>query len=234
MSLLNNRATVEFVNAIFRVTSRCRFVGRQHLPPRGTPAVLAVAHLSHYDPVVAASLLRRLVDWMARDEFYRTPGSRWAMEHARCIRIDRYGQALPGVREALRRLQDDRLVGIFPEGEIMAGDDSVLNGAGVKGGAGLLARWATRPGKHGVVIPGGVPIVPCVVLGSDQFRRVLPWLPLKAGRLWIGLGEPITVDPDAKPGRATRAAVSAELADALRAVYAELRERFDPPAEVLP
>ncbi|MEL7089052.1 MAG: hypothetical protein AAGL98_11530, partial [Planctomycetota bacterium] len=80
MSLLNHRASVELIHAIFRVTSRCRFLGREHLPPRGTPAVLAVAHLSHYDPVVAAALLRRKVDWMARAEFYATAGSRWAVE----------------------------------------------------------------------------------------------------------------------------------------------------------
>ncbi|MEM7626708.1 MAG: lysophospholipid acyltransferase family protein [Planctomycetota bacterium] len=228
MSLLNNRLTVEMVHAIFRVTSRCYFLGRQHLPARGTPAVLAVAHLSHYDPVVAGALLRRKVDWMARAEFYETPKARWACDHADCVRIDRYGHALPGIREGLRRLEQDRLLGIFPDGEIMVGEDSVLNGAAIKGGAALLARRASaRRGEP-------VPIVPCVVLGSDQFRRLRPWLPLKAGRLWIGLGKPIATRVDAHPGRATRAAVSAELADALREVCRQMRERFDIPDEVLP
>lgn len=192
--------------------------------------MLAVAHLSHYDPVVAAALLRREVDWMARAEFYATPASRWAVEHSGCVRIDRYGHALPGVREGLRRLEQDRLLGIFPDGEIMRGDDSVLRGATLKGGAALLARRASRGGKS-------VKIVPCVVLGSDQFRRVLPWLPLKAGRLWIGLGEPITVDPEVVPGRsrrATRAADSDRLAQGLREVCQQMRERFEIPDEVLP
>lgn len=242
MSLLNNRVTVEFAHAIFRVTSRCYFLGREHLPPRGTPAVLAVAHLSHYDPVVAAALLRRKVDWMARAEFYATPASRWAVEHADCVKIDRYGQALPGIREGLRRLEINRLLGIFPDGEIMRGDDSVLNGAAIKGGAALLARRATEtsdPKTSGDAgeFSGGVPVVPCVVLGSDQFRGVLPWLPLKVGRLWIGLGEPITVSAQAaagQPRRATRAVDSAKLADALRVVCTQMRERFEIPDEVLP
>ena len=230
MSLLNNRVTVETVHAIFRMTSRCHLLGREHLPPRGTAALLAVAHLSHYDPVVAGALLRRKVDWMARAEFYATPKARWACERCDCVRIDRTGPALPGIREGLERLAQDRLLGIFPDGEIMRGGDSVLNGAAIKGGAALLARRASQTGTP-------VKIVPCVVLNSDQFRRVLPWLPFKAGRLWVGLGEPMTVDSEPTRGpsrRAIRANDSARLAEALRAVYRQLRERFDIPDEVLP
>ncbi|MBB6428817.1 lysophospholipid acyltransferase family protein [Algisphaera agarilytica] len=222
MSLLNNTAIATGIHAIFRVTSRCAFVGREHLPAKGQPYILAIAHLSHYDPVVVGALLRRKLDFMARAEFYETPIARWCVEHAGCVRIDRYGQALPGVREALRRLEKRRPIALFPEGEIMSGDDSVLNGGPVKGGAGLLARRS------------GVPIVPCVVLGSEQFRRVMPWLPLRTGRLWIGLGEPIRVAGDARPGRASRAASSAELAQAMRRVYRQMQERFDIPGEVKP
>lgn len=226
MSLLNNTATATFVHAIFRLTSRCALVGREHLPPRGEPYVLAIAHLSHYDPVVVGALLRRRLDFMARAEFYETPASRWFVEQAGCVRIDRYGNALPGVREALRRLARRRPIAIFPEGEIMSGDDSVLNGGPLKGGAGLLSRKAS------------VPVIPCVVLGSDQFRRVLPWLPLRAGRLWIGLGSPImpAVDglPGARPGRASRVAASTALGEALREVYRDLQERLDIPQEVKP
>ncbi|MEO0514042.1 MAG: lysophospholipid acyltransferase family protein [Planctomycetota bacterium] len=222
MSLLNNLATATLVHGIFRMTSRCVFMGRENLPAKGQPYILAIAHLSHYDPVVAGALLRRRLDFMARAEFYETPASRWFVEHAGCVRIDRYGHALPGVREALRRLEQRRPIGIFPEGEIMSGADSVLSGGPVKGGAGLMSRKAS------------VPIIPCVVLGSDQFRRVLPWLPLRTGRLWIGLGEPIDPPTDARPGRASRAAASAELGEALREVARRLQERDDIPSEVLP
>lgn len=219
MSLLNNSAIATLFHGIFRLTSRCHYLGREHLPPRGVPCVLAIAHLSHYDPVVVGVLLRRPLDFMARAEFYETPASRWFVENARCVKIDRYGHALPGIREALRRLAAGRQVGIFPEGEIMRGENSVLNGAGVKGGAALLSRR------------GAVPIIPCVVLGSDQFRRFVPWLPLRTGRLWIGLGEPIGPpiggDAWAKPGRASRDAVSAQLAEAMRELHRQMRERFD-------
>lgn len=222
MSLLNNAAAATFIHAVFRLTSRCAFLGREHLPPRREPYILAIAHLSHYDPVVAGALLRRRLDYMARAEFYETPIARWCVEHAGCIRIDRYGQALPGVREALRRLERRRPVAIFPEGEIMSGHDSVLNGGPVKGGAALLSRRS------------GVPVIPCVVLGSEQFRKVLPWLPLRTGRLWIGLGPALEPPSDAKPGRASRTSESRRLAEAMRAVYAQLHERFDIPNEVTP
>lgn len=228
MSPLNNRATVLMIRGIFGVSCRCRFLGMRHRPRPGEPAVLAVAHLSHYDPVCASALLRRRIDWVARAEFYDAPVSRWFVEHAACVKIDRYGPALPGIREGLSRLNQDRLLGIFPDGEIMRGDDSVLRGASVKAGAAVLARWAAvRRGAP-------VPIVPCVVLGCDQFRRVLPWLPIKAGRLWIGLGEPIAVAPEARPGRATRREVSRRVAEGLRGVLARMQDEFDIPDEVLP
>lgn len=222
MSLLNNPMTVWPSHGIFRLSSRCEFVGLEHAPRAGSACILAVAHLSHYDPVVVSALLRRKVDWIARDEFYRTPTARWWVEHCDCIRIDRYGFALPGIRESLGRLAADRLVGIFPDGEVMSGERSVLNGAPLKAGAAVLARRA------------GVPIVPCVVLGCNQFKRFLPWLPTKSGRLWFGLGPAITVPDGAPAGRATRTAVSAELGEAMRSIYHEMRQRFDIPDEVLP
>lgn len=225
MSLLNNLASVSFFHAVFRLTSRCTFWGREHLPPRGTPYILAIAHLSHYDPVVAGAMVRRPLDFMARAEFYETPAARWFVENAGCVRIDRYGSALPGVREAMRRLAKRRPIAIFPEGEIMTGPQSVLNGGPVKGGAVLMSRRA---------LPASVPIIPCVVLGAQQFSRLLPWLPLRTGRLWIGLGKPIHSSKNARPGRASRAKASDELAEATRAVYRQMQERFELPAEVKP
>ena len=222
MSLLNNPISVYTTRSILAVGSRSVISGRTHLPPPGQPAILAIAHLSHYDPVVAAALLRRKIDFMARAEFYQTPAARWACRHSDCIRIDRYGNALPGIREAIDRLRRGRLVGIFPEGEIMAGSQSVLNGGPIKGGAALLARRT------------GAPIIPCVLLNSEQHRQVKPWLPLRAGRLWLSLGPPIHPPRDLPAGRPGRAELSLRLADALRAIYAELQQRFRLPSEACP
>ncbi len=222
MSLLNNAISIHFTRFVLGVGSRSVVVGREHLPKAGQPVLLAVSHLSHYDPVVVAGLLRRRIDWMARAEFYRTPGSRWACRHSDCIELDRDGHALPGLREAWRRLSADRWVGIFPEGEIMAGDMSVLNGGPIRGGAALLARRA------------GVPIIPCVVLNSDQHRRVMPWLPLRRGRLWLGIGEPIHAPPGARPGRDSRQELSARLEESLREIYWKLLESNEIAAEARP
>lgn len=222
MSLLNNAASIYTTRFILGVGSRSVIAGREHLPPAGSPALLAVSHLSHYDPVVVGGLLRRKIDWMARAEFYRTAGSRWACRRCDCIELDRQGHALPGMREALRRLESGRLVGIFPEGEIMSGDASVLRGGPIRGGVALLSRRA------------GVPILPCVVLNSDQHRRVLPWLPLRRGRLWVAVGEPLHPDPAARPGRAARRRLADRVAEALRGLYASLAEAHALPDGVRP
>ncbi|MEM9883781.1 MAG: lysophospholipid acyltransferase family protein [Planctomycetota bacterium] len=220
MALLNNPAVATLVHGVFRLTSRCRFLGIDRLP--AGPFVLAAPHRSHYDPVVIGALLRREIDWLARDEFYRTTAARWACQHAGCVRLDRYGDALPAVREAVRRLRDGRVVGVFPEGEIRRGGASVLRGGPVRGGAAVLAR---RGAAHG----NGVPRVPCVGVGSEQLGRVVPWLPLRAGRLWIGIGEPIAVPADLPAGRAGRRVLTERMGVGLRGVMSEMEQAFDLP-----
>ncbi|MEM8737781.1 MAG: lysophospholipid acyltransferase family protein [Planctomycetota bacterium] len=219
MSLLNNRVSVGAAHGLFRRTSRYGLVGREHLPRQGEPYVLAAAHLSHYDPVVIGALLNRTIDWMAREAFYEGRWSRWACERAGCVRVDRFGPALPGIREGLGRLARGRTLGVFPDGEIRRGGASVLGGASVKAGAVLLARR------------GGVPVVPCVVLNSEQFRRVTPWLPLRRGRLWLGLGPALRFGERGAgvAGRVHRRAEAERLAEALRSVYRAMDRVFELP-----
>lgn len=212
MAPLNNAFTVHAARAVFALTTNCRVVGRERVPKRHDGLLLACTHLSYYDPFVISVLLRREVDWMARQEFFVKPLSARLIRLCGGFCISRFGPALPGIREALRRLERGRLVGLYPEGEVLWGTASVLHRAPIKEGVGLLARRAE------------VPVVPCVALNSDQFQRLMPWLPFRSGDLWIGFGEPIEPDLSLPPGRASRREISARVADGLRAVYRELLE----------
>ena len=222
MSLLNNAATIATIRSIFALTSSCHRLGVERVPRDKKGLLLACTHLSHYDPLCVSVLLRRKVDWMARAEFFRSPVASWFVTQASGFEIDRFGFALPGIREALRRLEQDRCVGVFPEGEVSRGKTSVLHGGPLKQGVALVARRAA------------VPVVPCVMLNAQQFSRVVPWLPLRSGRLYVGFGEPLRADENLPPGRASRAELTQRIDCALVALYQELCERFDVPEKLRP
>src|SRR5712691_3408612 len=88
------------------------------------------------------------------------------------------------IRTAMERLKDGRIVGVFPEGGIRDGANSLLEGAPGRAGASTLAHIAQ------------VPIVPCVILGSDRLYAKRNWLPLRRTPVWIGFGKAISNFPE--------------------------------------
>ncbi len=205
---MNNRLFLNLAHGVFRATSRCRVMGGEHFPASGPPCLLAVAHVSHYDPVVVSAISRRVIAWWARSEFYATAGPRWFVSNAGAIEIDRHGRALPGVRDALAALAAGRTVGLYPEGQLRGADNSVLTGGAMHAGVATLAR---RSGRS---------VVPCVALGGEQFRRLAPWLPMRAGRLAVAYGPPLTATPhETQLGRVGRACFARRVGVAMRGLY---------------
>jgi 1-acyl-sn-glycerol-3-phosphate acyltransferase len=56
------------------------------------------------------------------------------------------------------------VIGIFPEGGIRAGDNSIINGAPMK------------PGLAALSLHSGAPVIPCVLIGSDRLYKLSAWL----------------------------------------------------------
>ena len=175
---------------IFACTMRVKAHGLEHLAGEGAMLV-AVSHVGHLDPIVVSALAQRGIGWVSRIEFYRWWPMRVILYLGGAFAVDRQGAALPTIREGLRRLARGDVVGIFPEGEMMSGSQSVLRGAQVKRGVCILAARS------------GCPVVPVVLLGAERLQEVGPWLPAKRGRLWIWVGEPMHATEEAatKPGR---------------------------------
>jgi 1-acyl-sn-glycerol-3-phosphate acyltransferase len=113
------------------------------------------------------------------------------------------------------------VVGVFPEGEIKCGADSVLRGGAIKRGVCLLAQRTGRP------------VLPCLILGTEKLNAVDPWLPFLRGRLWVACGE--YIEPMPNPSRrAGRAEMAARIEAELRRLYAETRREFALEDSVLP
>ncbi|MBA4146694.1 MAG: 1-acyl-sn-glycerol-3-phosphate acyltransferase [Verrucomicrobia bacterium] len=204
---------------IFRALARIVFlwtmrveVIRSERAHRSGRYVIVCNHISHLDPVCLSVILRRRIDWMARIEFFRNPFSSWLMKSVDAFPVNRQGLALRGIRTAIERLKQDRVVGICPEGEVTRGMNSALRGGAVKKGALLIACRADAP------------ILPCVILGTEQLDKVKTWLPFRRGKLLLICGSFIEPNASAKGTRKqVREAMRCELQQAFVSLYAEAR-----------
>ena len=98
----------------------------------------------------------------------------WICKTMQCIPVDRDAHEPAPVREALRRLRDGRLVGIFPEGRINR-EDRLLPGI---------------PGVAWLALRANVPVIPVFVENAPGGRNMVE--PFKTfSRVRIIYGDPI-------------------------------------------
>ena len=143
------------VKLIFALLGKIYVLRGENSAMRG-PYILAANHISHFDPPLITTATRRKIDWMATAELFEHPVSRFYFWAVDTFRTDRLSVDRAAVRSTLERLKRGRVVGIFPERGIRAGERSVLGGAPMNSGIATLADMA------------GVPILPCVILGTDR------------------------------------------------------------------
>jgi 1-acyl-sn-glycerol-3-phosphate acyltransferase len=196
-------AVVSFLKFILRFGARVRFVGFGKIPAGA--CVMVGNHISHFDPPFLSGWLPRKIDWIAMAELFGAAWSRAAFTWLDVIPVDRQGDDRQALRHALRRLEEGRMIGIFPEGGIRDGAQSILAGADMREGAFLIASKA------------GCPVVPVVILGSERLYNRRNWLPWRRANVYIALGEPVYPSPEGgrKKLRADVAAALIRLKDDL-------------------
>src|SRR5262245_51131180 len=208
------------VRFVFGCVARIHIIGRENANRAGG-LLLASNHISHFDPLLISLRVRRKIDWMTMAEFFRPPALGFLLRSIDAFPAERDRADLKTIRTAIDRLKAGRVVGLFPEGGIRDGARSLLEGAPLRPGAATLAQIAD------------VPVVPCVVLGTDRFYSKEQWLPFRRTSVWISFGKPISCSSGLQKSQA-RERIESELAAAFKDLYAELREKFHLTADDLP
>jgi 1-acyl-sn-glycerol-3-phosphate acyltransferase len=161
---------------------------RQHIQadcplPAAGPALLIANHRSPLDPVLifSASPLKRTGYRVRRPEFltaaeYCNTGSPldFITDSMGVIPVTREGRDMGPVKEALRRLKEGRIVGIFPEGRINTG-------------SGLLPAI---PGVAWLALHSRVPVYPAFIHGAPQANTMVHTF-YKFSRARVDFGEPV-------------------------------------------
>ena len=96
----------------------------------------------------------RTISFMMAKEYYNVPGIHWICRSMRSIPVSRDGKDTGPLRDALRKLQEGHLVGIFPEGRINVDDNGILDGSLGVGWLALKSRVPVYP-VYLDNVPGG-------------------------------------------------------------------------------
>jgi 1-acyl-sn-glycerol-3-phosphate acyltransferase len=117
----------------------------------------------------------RVTGFLTASEYCNVAGMRWLVRTMRSIPVDRDGRDMAPAREALRRLKNGELVGLFPEGGI---------------------NWGTRlrsanPGVAFLALKSRVKVYPVFIHDAPQpvTSMVAPFI--RRSRVRVTYGEPI-------------------------------------------
>lgn len=197
---------------VFRVASRPLILHRERAARPGA-YLLAANHESAFDSALLIAATPRVIYWLSIVEIFRHPFARWFLSSMLAAPLDRSRTDTITTRRIARHLRAGRVVGLFPEGGLRTGEDSVLRGGKLKDGIARLAELARAP------------VLPCVVIGGSRFRSWQSWLPLFRTRWAVAFGEPLFLDPNLDRPTA-RAELLRRLEQSLRALHQEVRQQL--------
>jgi len=201
--------------------TRRRVIGLENVPRSG-PAILAPNHISHFDPPLIGISADRQIDWMAMEELFENPFLAAVLRWIGSFPVARGKLDYAAVRTAIERLQDGRMVGVFPEGGLRTGAESVLEGAPLKPGVAALSQMTQAP------------VVPCAVIGTDALYNPKRWWPARSSSVWIVFGPPLP-PPDADGDKsAARNEFEYRLGERIRELYTRTVREEKIPEDCLP
>lgn len=90
-------------------------VGQENVPSEGR-VILCANHLHAYDPVALASFVKRPVIYLSKKELFDNPFVRFVLTDLGAIPVDREKVAMSTFKQVIKVLNEDKMLGIFPEG----------------------------------------------------------------------------------------------------------------------
>lgn len=163
-------------------------------------ALLISNHSGDIDPIILMfAIWYRRHHFIATTDLFNTKLKRWLFEGFHCIEIDKENVSMNAFREIVGRLQNDKLVSIFPEGYLTRNEEIQK----FKSGAVLMAVTAKKP------------IIPVYI---KQRKNIFQ-------RQCVVIGEPI--NPMEMCGKMPSLAEMEKIAESLREKEKELKQIAD-------
>ncbi|MBM7552449.1 lysophospholipid acyltransferase family protein [Thalassobacillus pellis] len=162
-------------SVIFYPLYRIKVVGRENIPKEG-PVIICSNHISNVDPPVVGITSSRDIHFMAKEELFRKKIIGTILLNVNAFPVKRGMRDRNALRGGLKILEENKVLGLFPEGTRSKNGEV---GEGLAG-AGFFALRSTAW------------VVPCAIIG--------PYKPFK--RLKVVYGPPIDMQ-SYRDGKAT-------------------------------
>lgn len=158
---------------LFRLLFKPTVIGAENIPESGR-IVLAGNHTHFMDCILVACSTKRVVHFLGKSELLEPPLKRY-FEPFGVIPVHRGSKDKAALSSAIEVLEDDKVIGIFPEGKVKLKSEAEFTITPFKFGAVKMANQANSK------------IVPFSITGKyKMFRK----------RIRIEFFEPVTVSDD--------------------------------------
>ncbi|MGC0250660.1 lysophospholipid acyltransferase family protein [Pseudactinotalea sp. Z1748] len=167
-----------------KVLWNTKVIGAHHVPRTGR-VLIAANHTGIIDGPLLHGVIPRSSFIIIKEEIFKVFVIGFLMRWAGQIPVDRRnGRA--ALLTALTMLNEDRLVGVFPEGSRGSGDVR-----------------STKAGIAWLAVRSGAPVVPVAILGTRPPGEKAGHVPGPRAKLHVVYGAPfVPADPEAGTGRA--------------------------------
>ena len=128
------------VSPMLNVYFRAKIYGAENVPQSG-PLVVVSNHASNFDPPIVSSCVCRPVAYMAKEELFKVPILRQAIQLYGAYPVNRGTADRSAIRSAINCLEEGWAVGVFLQGT-RTGDGQITD---PKRGAALIAAKAKAP-----------------------------------------------------------------------------------------
>jgi 1-acyl-sn-glycerol-3-phosphate acyltransferase len=188
-----------FVIIIFSLIYRVKIIDMENIPKTGS-LILCSNHNGEMDMFFIGYKMKRLIHYMAKEELFRNPLSSKFFKWLGAFPVKRGRADVEAIKTSLRLLENNEILGIFPEGTRMKKKAS--NSVKVKPGIALLAQKS------------GAPIIPVAISGSYK-----PFSKIK-----VVFGKPFSIDLD-KDKKYTNSELVEVSENIMSKVYSLLEEK---------
>lgn len=132
--------------------------------------ILCSNHVSMLDPVILACFTKRQIKFMAKKELFQNKLLNYILVKVGAFPVDRQGVTLSAIKTAIKILNKDEVLGIFPEGTRVTeyNEDN------------------SKPGIAMISYKSNSPIIPVFISAKYKFR----------GKVVVTFGEPVNYFSD--------------------------------------
>lgn len=102
-----------------------KVIGKENLKKEGR-VILACNHMTMLDPVLLIAHTKRKINFIGKKEIFKNKFARWFFRKMGAIEIDRENLDLATIKQIIKVLKDEKVLGIFPEGTRNKTDELLL------------------------------------------------------------------------------------------------------------